>query len=72
MGQHYVILNSEDVAVDLLEKRSAIYSDRPQTPMLHGLRVPSLIYGTCALSKKLLESVPGGTSHSHLMVKCGA
>lgn len=37
MGQHFVILNTEEAAIDLLEKRSAIYSDRQMTPMLHDL-----------------------------------
>lgn len=36
-GQHFVILNSEEAAVDLLEKRSAIYSDRQSTMMLNEL-----------------------------------
>ena len=29
LGQHMVILNSSKAAVDLLDKRSATYSDRP-------------------------------------------
>jgi len=33
-GQHLVYLNSFKAAVDLLEKRSSLYSDRAHTPML--------------------------------------
>ncbi|KAI6098628.1 cytochrome P450 [Pisolithus croceorrhizus] len=32
-GQHIVILNSAKVAVEMLEKKSSIYSDRPVLPM---------------------------------------
>ncbi|KAF8509202.1 cytochrome P450 [Hysterangium stoloniferum] len=35
LGKHIVIINSVDVANDLLERRSAIYSDRPYMPILH-------------------------------------
>ncbi|KAB5590603.1 O-methylsterigmatocystin oxidoreductase [Ceratobasidium theobromae] len=34
LGQVIIVLNSIDVANELLVKRSAIYSDRPQVPML--------------------------------------
>ncbi|THU92637.1 cytochrome P450 [Dendrothele bispora CBS 962.96] len=34
LGDHTVILNSARVANELLEKRSAIYSDRPPMPMI--------------------------------------
>ena len=34
LGQHVVIINSLDVAIDLLDKRSNIYSDRPVMPMV--------------------------------------
>ncbi|EPQ56876.1 cytochrome P450 [Gloeophyllum trabeum ATCC 11539] len=34
LGQHYIILNSKRVTVDLLEKRNRIYSDRPIVPMI--------------------------------------
>jgi hypothetical protein len=30
LGQHIVIINSEKIAVDLCEKRSTIYSSKPQ------------------------------------------
>lgn len=33
LGHRTIILNSFDAAVDLLEKKSAIYSDRPVQPM---------------------------------------
>ena len=32
-GQPMIILGSHEAAIDLLEKRSANYSDRAQTPM---------------------------------------
>lgn len=32
--KHFVILNSLEDSVELLEKRSGIYSDRPYMPML--------------------------------------
>ncbi|KAG8719499.1 hypothetical protein FRC08_002681 [Ceratobasidium sp. 394] len=34
LGQAIVVLNSAEIADDLLVKRSAIYSDRPELPML--------------------------------------
>jgi hypothetical protein len=33
-GQHIVFVNSIDIAEDLFEKRSSIYSDRFEAPML--------------------------------------
>jgi len=33
LGNHFIILNSTTAAVELLEQRSAIYSDRPYMPM---------------------------------------
>lgn len=33
LGQHIIVLNSLDAAIDLLEKRSRIYSDRPLLPV---------------------------------------
>ena len=33
LGQPLMIIGSYQVVLDLLEKRSANYSDRPQTPM---------------------------------------
>ncbi|KAJ1303433.1 hypothetical protein OPQ81_011624 [Rhizoctonia solani] len=35
LGQHIIVLNSIDTAVDLLDKRSANYSDRPNLTMLN-------------------------------------
>jgi cytochrome P450 len=43
-GQVIVVLNSAKVAKDLLEKRSAIYSDRPPLP----------IYDMCVLNSSVL------------------
>ena len=37
LGTHYIILNSLEAVEDLLEKRSAIYSDRPRLPMMNEL-----------------------------------
>ncbi|KAF9645509.1 CyP450 monooxygenase [Thelephora ganbajun] len=37
MGSHLVVLNNSDVAADLLERRSVIYSDRPRLPMVNEL-----------------------------------
>ena len=34
LGQHFIILGSIEAVNDLLERRSAIYSDRPRIPML--------------------------------------
>jgi hypothetical protein len=36
-GQHFIILNTLEACLDLLEKRSAIYSDRPRLPMINEL-----------------------------------
>ncbi|KAL0957037.1 hypothetical protein HGRIS_003137 [Hohenbuehelia grisea] len=33
LGKHTVVLNSVKAAHELLEKRSRLYSDRPQNPM---------------------------------------
>ncbi|KIJ27088.1 hypothetical protein M422DRAFT_191417 [Sphaerobolus stellatus SS14] len=35
LGQHIIIINSVEVARDLLDGRSAKYSLRPYVPMLH-------------------------------------
>lgn len=32
-GKRIIVLNSDEAARDLLDKRSAIYSDRPYSPM---------------------------------------
>ncbi|KAJ6503710.1 cytochrome P450 [Mycena sanguinolenta] len=49
-GQHIVLLNSESAVLDLLERRSSIYSDRPQLCMSGELvgwsgSVPMVTYG---------------------------
>ena len=33
LGQHIFVLNSADVAMEMLEKKSSVYSDRPVLPM---------------------------------------
>ena len=38
-GQSIVVINSSAVAFELFEKRSSIYSDRPECPMLNDLYV---------------------------------
>ena len=42
LGQHTIILNSVEAAWDLLEKRSSVYSDRMELPMIVDLWVNSL------------------------------
>jgi hypothetical protein len=37
MGQKICIINSAQVATDLLDSRSSIYSDRPAMPMVNDL-----------------------------------
>lgn len=34
LGQNMIIVNSVEVATDLFEKRSKIYSDRPTIPIV--------------------------------------
>jgi hypothetical protein len=34
LGQKIIVLNSAEAASDLLDKRSALYSDRPSIPMV--------------------------------------
>lgn len=43
LGRHLIILNSHEAAIELLEKRSSIYSERPILPMAGEMSVPSLI-----------------------------
>jgi hypothetical protein len=33
-GQHIIVLDTMEAAIDLLDKRGSIYSDRPQTIMV--------------------------------------
>jgi cytochrome P450 len=35
LGEHLIIINSQKVAEELLEKRSRNYSDRPEIPVMH-------------------------------------
>ena len=46
LGRRFVVINSASVAEDLLDKRSAIYSDRPFPPMAGHLmrRKKSIFY----------------------------
>ncbi|KAA1467206.1 CyP450 monooxygenase [Dentipellis sp. KUC8613] len=37
LGTHIIVLNTKEVADDLLDKRSSIYSDRPRMPMMNEL-----------------------------------
>ena len=37
LGKHYIILDSLEAVEELLEKRSATYSDRPRMPMMNEL-----------------------------------
>lgn len=39
LGQSIVVLNSQQAALDLLQRRAAIYSDRPQTVVVGELYV---------------------------------
>lgn len=34
LGQHILIINDREIAIELLERRAHIYSDRPHIPML--------------------------------------
>jgi hypothetical protein len=36
-GQHIIFVNSVEIARNLFEKRSSIYSDRIYSPMVHDL-----------------------------------
>jgi hypothetical protein len=37
LGQGIIILDSPEAIMDLLERRSSIYSDRPKVPMIRDL-----------------------------------
>lgn len=50
LGQHIFVLNSFNIAVEMLDKKSSIYSDRPFVPMSgelmgYGQTLPYLRYG---------------------------
>lgn len=44
LGQPMVVLSSQDAVRDLMEKRSAIYSDRPRFVLLNELFVASYYF----------------------------
>lgn len=39
LGKHIIVVNSHQAATELADQRSTIYSDRPQTPMVHDPRL---------------------------------
>ena len=43
-GRPHIVINSHDAAVELLEKRSTLYSDRPRMPMINELCVSGFPY----------------------------
>jgi hypothetical protein len=50
LGQGIIILDSSEAIMDLLERRSSIYSDRPKVPMIRDLMgfdfsLPMIPYG---------------------------
>jgi hypothetical protein len=48
LGRSMVYVNSSDIARDLFERRSSVYADRPELPMLT-LFVPSVSFSkSCA------------------------
>ena len=51
LGQPMIILGSHEVAIDLLEKRSANYSDRAPSPMAE-------LYVPPAIALKVFEGLP--------------
>ena len=48
LGNSLLYCNSAEMAYELFERRSAIYSDRPYIPMLDLLVVPGLIIPSIA------------------------
>lgn len=50
LGQPIIVLNSLDVAIDLLNKRSRIYSDRPNLTLLWDLHVNPTMNFCCPLT----------------------
>src|ERR1700759_692588 len=50
LGQGIIVLDSSEAIMDLLERRSSIYSDRPKVPMIRDLMgfdfsLPMVPYG---------------------------
>jgi hypothetical protein len=54
MGQKMCIINSYEVANDLLNDRSLIYSDRPAMPMVNDLHVELTIFSLYLFSFEFL------------------
>ncbi|KAH9163988.1 cytochrome P450 [Lactarius sanguifluus] len=66
-GQGILVINSQRIAVDLLEKRSNIYSDRPQSISLNEFLTESLLFvftGYGNLWRRLRHPVVEGFSKS--------
>jgi len=63
LDQEAVIINSQDDAETLLEKRSRIYSDRPYLATVVPCVLPELFYSTSPTQLDL-----GGRSYSHSWV----
>lgn len=61
-GQNIIYLNSEKTAIELLEKRSNIYSDRPILPLLNNKCVASSPHSLTLFLITVLEAVSNGTS----------
>lgn len=59
LGQHVIILNSLKMAIDLFEKRSQMYSDRPVIPMrdMYVFLSPSLQLGNDFLTSNFWYSL---------------
>lgn len=53
LGKSIVILNSEEAAVELLDKRSSLYSDRPRFPMQDLFVFPDLVWVVFLLIARL-------------------
>ncbi|KAG2039206.1 cytochrome P450 [Suillus americanus] len=72
LGQHIFVLNSVKTAVEMLDKKSSIYSDRPVVPMSgelmgYGQTLPYLRYGErFRLFRKNCHRIIG--SHSALVI----
>ena len=73
LGQHFIIINSVRIAVDLLDKRGAIYSDRP--PLLSAGLIgyfdvtPAAPYGEPFKEhRKMLSQTIGTRSHVERMM----
>ena len=58
-GQHIIVLNSAQVASDLLDKKSSIYSDRPPLVMV-SFRISASVLRAAEVSIKSSEVLCGG------------